>query len=160
MALNYKELIASLNKIVRQANKNIKLMEQSSVTEQQKYPFGTYTVTSPYLNARTYRNGNQDDSINQIIEIVVSYTFYSADMFEVTELLQNTLSNFKMTATKQTINESGIVIVGFSNIGNRDNFISIQAERRSGFDVRIRVRNIDTKPIEYITDVEMDQADI
>lgn len=158
MALNYEQIISNLNKVIREANGNIKLMEQTAVTEQQKYPFGTYTITSPYLNARTYRYMDQDDTINQIVEMVVSYTFYSTNMFEVTALLQATLSNFRQVATKQSINENGIVIVDFSNIGNRNNFISIQNEQRAGFDVRIRVRNIDTKPIEYITDVEKEQV--
>lgn len=156
--LDYELLVKSMNKEIRAINDNIVIKEQQNVKEQVAYPFATYSINNPYLNAKTY--GSSEGEITQSIEVVISYTFYSQNSFEVMSLAQKALSNFKQRGTLQNLWEKGISVIDVSNIQNRDTFLTIDVERRIGFDVRTRVKLVSTKAMRDIIDVVLDDGTI
>lgn len=149
--LDYELLVSSMNKEIRSINGNIVIKEQQNVKQEMAYPFATYSINNPYLNAKTYSSST--DEITQSIEVVLSYTFYSQNSFECMSLAQKALSNFKQRGTLQNLWERGISVIDVSNIQNRDTFITVDVERRVGFDVRTRVKVVSNKEMRDIIDV-------
>lgn len=148
--VDYKNVISLVNKEMRGVTNNIPIVQLGTINKQPAYPFATYSVLNPYLNVKNYTS---QDTLRQSIEFTVSYTFYSKDPFEVIELLQRNMSNLTQRGTKQQLFFNGITLVDFNGIGARDNFISIENERRAGFDVRIRVEITSFKAQELIDEV-------
>lgn len=134
--IDYKSILTRIHRLVRAELSEMPIVEQATTEEYPPYPFATYTITSPYLNARTFLSSGV---LTEEVEIVISYTWLSTDSFEATQLAQRMVTLLKMTKTRQLLNDAGIVIVRMDGFGSRDNFISIETERRTGFDLRIRV---------------------
>lgn len=134
--IDYEGILKKIHGLVRPTLGNYPMVEQATTEEYPAYPFATYTITSPYLNARTFLS---DGAMKEEVEMVISYTWLSKDSFETNRLAQKMASFLKLTKTRQELNQSGIVIVRTDGFGSRDNFISIETERRTGFDLRIRV---------------------
>lgn len=132
----YDEIVMALNREIRSVTNNMIIKEQMNTQQQAKYPFGTYTITNPYLNDKTY-NVN-DVEITQSIEIMLSYTFYSLNSFESNGIMQRVITNFKHRGTMQKLWLKGVHIVDIVGVGNRDTFLTIETERRCGFDLRVR----------------------
>lgn len=139
--IDYKAILIAVHSLVRPELDGIDFVEQASPEEQPKYPFATYTIINPYLNAKVYRSSNLQE---EDIEIVISYTFLSKDSFETISLAQRMASLIQSTYARQKLQDVGIAVVKVEGFGSRDNFISIQTERQTGFDLRIRVRNKET----------------
>lgn len=152
--IDYREVLSNVNYQIRQNllsdNGDIPIVPQSTTQKKPKYPHGTYTITSPYLNAKVFQSS---ESQVEDVEIVISYTFLSEDMFEVMELAQRTASMLTSTDARQKLQDKGIAIVRIDGFGSRDNFISIEVERAVGFDVRVRVRHSVLKPNDTIQTV-------
>lgn len=147
---DYEATLKSIHAVVRPHLNNIPFVEQATTEEYPEYPFGTYTITNPYLNAKTYISSGQQV---EEFEIVISYTILSLSSFESNKLAQSMAAFLKRTGTRQTLQDVGIVIVRQDGFGSRDNFISIEVERRTGFDLRIRVRNIEENTYQAIDTV-------
>jgi len=147
--LDYEDIISKVNYELRQILP-YPIVEQASTQKQPPYPYGTYTVTSPYLNPKTYRSG---DTLIEEVEIVVSYTWLSVDSFECLNFAQRSSTLLKSIAIKQRLTDGGITVVRIDGFGSRDNFMSIEVERRVGFDVRLRVRHSDSRPHDVIETV-------
>jgi hypothetical protein len=146
--IDYEGIIDFLNYTIRQAlPKPYPIVEQANTDEQPPYPFGTYTITSPYLNVKRYRVG---DEVIEDVEIVVSYTWISQSSFESVQLAQMAATLLNSTKAKQKLRDAGIVVVSTMGLGSRDNFISIEVERRNGFDVKLRVRHSDVSQYEDV----------
>lgn len=156
LSIDYKDIVANVNKQMRLALKEIVVREQQSVKQQLEYPFVTYSMVNPYLNAKNYREN--DIYLRQSVDIVLSYTFYSLDSFEALSLAQTALTNFEQRGTRQELWEKNITIVDMTNVNNRDTFITVQTERRVGFDIRIRVNHISNKEINDIINVELEDG--
>lgn len=134
--IDYKNILTRIHRLVRAELSEKPIVEQATTEEYPAYPFATYTITSPYLNARRFLSGGV---LTEEIEMVISYTWLSTDSFETTQLAQRMVTLLNKTKSRQILNDSGIVIVRMEGFGSRDNFISIETERRTGFDLRIRV---------------------
>lgn len=148
----YDEIVAGLNKEIRSVTNNMVIKEQMNTKQQPPYPFGTYTITNPYLNAKTYNQNNVE--ITQSVEIMISYTFYSLNSFESNGIMQRVITNFNHRGTNQVLWLKGIHIVDIIGVGNRDTFLTIETERRCGFDLRVRYVIKDSKDLQDIGIVE------
>lgn len=145
--IDYATILKTVNAEVRQGRR---VIEQLSTDKQPEYPFLSYTVINPYLNPKTYTDG---DSITEEVEIVISYTWMSEDSMEVMSLAQTSATHIKARGTRQRLYDKGIVIVDTMGFGNRDTFITIETERRVGFDVKIRITHENTVPMEDFNQV-------
>lgn len=134
--IDYANILTRIHRLVRAELSELPFVEQATTEEYPEYPFATYTIINPYLNARTFLSNGV---MTEEVEIVISYTWLSTDSFETNQLAQRMVTLLKKTKTRQILNDSGIVIVRMEGFGSRDNFISIETERRTGFDLRIRV---------------------
>lgn len=144
--INYEMVISAVNRQVRQVLP-YPMVEQSDIQLRPDYPFATYTVTSPYLNAKTFKSGGHQV---EDVEIVVSYTWLSKNSFEALSLAQRMATMVKATNTRQKLQDAGIAVVRVDGFGNRDNFLTVEYERQVGFDLRLRVRHSDLNEYESI----------
>lgn len=147
--IDYEAIIDFLNYTIRQ-EVPYPIVEQASPEDQPDYPFGTYTITSPYLNVKRFRSSGV---MVEEVEMVVSYTWLSQNSFESLRLSQKAATLLNETKTHQTLRDAGIVVVKTEGLGSRDNWLSIEVERRNGFDVRLRVRHSDVKNYDEIETV-------
>lgn len=154
--IDYELVLSSVNKEIRKELNQIVIREQQSIKAQLEYPFATYSIINPYLNAKNYRSN--DTGLTQSVEIVVSYTFYSQDSFEAISIAQQALTNLEHRGTRQELWEKKITIVEMTNVQNRDTFITIETERRTGFDVRLRVAHTTSKELNDIITVELEDG--
>lgn len=121
---------------------------QASNDPQPAYPFCSYTITSPYLPVS---RAEQGEDIVEDVEIVFSLTWHSEDATEAQELAHKTAMAFTIRSAIQKLGDSGIAVVRLSGFQNRDTFLTIDSERRVGFDLRIRIRHVETDELGFET---------
>lgn len=126
------------------------VVQQSSIGDQPEYPFCTYSVTSPYLQLGQpeHYTDVQERSIEHY-EQVYSFTIASTDEDEAMDLCLKAVQYFKFYGV-QELKDKNIVVVKISNVTARDNMITINYERRYGFDVRVRVAS---EEVQEVTEV-------
>ncbi len=109
--------------------------------EQPPYPFIGLKFTTTGLSVGQAAEGMEgyDATIEQDLELVLSATSYSDDLDESFNNAQKALAWFK-GAGWLSLSDVGITIVRTEPMTNRDTFLSIEYERRHGFDVRLRVK--------------------
>lgn len=142
---NYTVVTSALIKAVRTATGYL-LIESNSAGEQPPYPFCSYTITSPKIDV-------EREIENAQFEIVVSLTWHGTSSVGVLNLAKTTESYFKSTKGRDELGTKGIVVVDVTLDGSRDDFLSIDYERKAGLDVHLRVRETfidDTEPIRDI----------
>lgn len=154
--IDYAMIISKVNRQIRESTNEIIIREQQSIKEQPDYPFATYSIMNPYLNVKTYRE--DEGKMTQSVEITVSYTFYSQDALSLMGIVQNALTNFEHRATRQVLWDNGIAVIDVTGIQNRDTFLTIDVERRLGFDIRLRVNNISEKELRDIITIELEDG--
>lgn len=134
---------------------NLLVVQSSTIGDMPKYPFITYTVTSPYLQV-----GYDEEYTEQVnstyqnrhvlhYERVFSFTIASKDEDEAMDLCMKAMRYFRNDGVL-ALKDNNIVIVEISNVQARDNFITIDYERRYGFDVRIRLADKEVRETEDI----------
>lgn len=149
--VDYEHILTNINRLIREET-NRPIIVQASSDRQPKYPFASYTVTSPNLVASRSRFA---DSLIEDVEIMISITWHSDNHIEAMSLSQRTEQMLKRSDTIQRLSDEGIAIVRTLGNGTRDTFISIEQERRYGFDLRVRTRSgsMNAKPIDEIDSV-------
>lgn len=153
--IDYEEILKSVHSLVRPELGGLPIVEQANTEKAPKYPFGNYTITSPYLNARNFYSGG---NMMEEFEMVISYTWLDINSFSTNSLAQRMVTFLKKMKTRQLLSDKGIAVVRFDGFGSRDNFISIQTERRTGFDLRIRVSHVVDDLYEDIATVNINQG--
>lgn len=134
---------------------NLLVVQSSTIGDMPKYPFITYTVTSPYL-----RLGQDEEYTEQVnstyqnrhvlhYERVFSFTIASKDDDEAMDLCMKAMRYFRNDGVL-ALKDKNIAIVEITNATARDNFITIDYERRYGFDVRIRLADEEIRETEDI----------
>ena len=122
------------------------VVQSSTIGNMPKYPFITYSVTSPYLQLGM--DEEYTEEINSVIrnrhvfhyERVFSFTIVAKEEGEAMDYCMRAMRYFR-NAGVQELKDKGIVVVEVTNVTARDTFITIDYERRYGFDVRIRLVN-------------------
>lgn len=134
---------------------NLLVIQSSTIGDMPKYPFITYTVTSPYLKV-----GSDEEYTEQVnstyqnrhvlhYERVFSFTIVSKDEDEAMDLCVKAIRYFSNDGVLE-LKDKNIVIVEITNVAARDNFITIDYDRRYGFDVRIRLADEEVRETEEI----------
>ncbi len=129
----------------------------STTAEPKKeYPYGTYTITNPRLEPvrpAMYEEESEDKlkrTYETIIEQVYSFTIIGNEEDQVQDLTHKAINFFRIYGIKQ-LSHNNIVVVEVSNVQNRDSFVTIEYEKRVGFDVRFRMVEIsEYEDVEYI----------
>lgn len=120
------------------------ILQSTNVEKTQEYPYGTYTIINPRLEPvrpAIYENESTDSikrTYETIIEQVYSFTIIGNEEDQVLDLTHKAINFFRIYGVKQ-LSIKNIVIVEVSNVQNRDNFVTIDYEKRVGFDVRFRM---------------------
>lgn len=125
------------------------------------YPFVTYKMTSPYLETSQHGTEGVEDTEDGIkrtrkkhVEVVFSFTAHSKNSDEAYQKCYEIVEYFDF-AGRDSLRESGIVVVGLSNVQSRDVFLTIDYERRVGLDVRFRVIDRSEMLDDYIETAEI-----
>ena len=134
---------------------NLLVIQSSTIGDMPKYPFITYTVTSPYLKVgfdEEYTEEVNSTYQNRHVlhyERVFSFTIVSKDEDEAMDLCVKAIRYFSNDGVLE-LKDKNIVIVEITNVAARDNFITIDYDRRYGFDVRIRLADEEVRETEEI----------
>ena len=148
-------IVSSLNEYM-----GIPVIQSEDSGEQPAYPFMTFSVNSPYLplahnsKEEIEEDGKSITRETEHFEQVYSFTVIGEDEDVVQDNLVKAIQFFKVFGI-QILKDNGIAIVEVYNAQKRDTFLTIDYERRAGFDVRIRVaHNLDFEN-EIIENVEI-----
>lgn len=116
----------------------------TSVEPQQDYPYISYTITNPRIEPVKWSMYEElgTDTIKRryetIIEQIYSFTVIGNEEDQVHDLLHKAINYFRIYGVDELAIHQ-IVIVDVSNVQNRDNFVTVEYEKRIGFDVRFRM---------------------
>ncbi|WP_367912495.1 phage neck terminator protein [Bacillus pumilus] len=135
--IDYESIISTVIGVIRDSTGHKVIMENGT-GKQPAYPFCTYTITSPYIPQ--HRGIIEGDAITEDVDIFFSFTWHSDDAIEVISLTQQTATLLRTMKAKQVLYDKGIAFIQAEGTGNRDTFLSIENERRHGFDARFRIR--------------------
>ncbi|MCL8470487.1 phage neck terminator protein [Bacillus subtilis] len=135
--MDYNNIIQTVLGLIREKTGHVVIVANGT-GKQPAYPFCTYTVTSPYLPQ--HRGIEEQGVLTEDIELVFSFTWVSNSHIEAISLAQQTAAYFKTAEARQKLHDNGLAWVRNDGFGNRDTFITIDTERRHGFDTRFRTR--------------------
>lgn len=153
------------NTIVRLLHEglNIAVVPQDMDGAMPAYPFITYTATSPYigLGGRDIERVTLDGAVASLertnsVELVYSFTVYSNGLDEATDVCMGIIEFFNRTA-RETLSDSGIVVVSMGDAQNRSLFLGDHYERRWGCDIRFRAVDYTKSATDYIETAEIEQ---
>ncbi|WP_353856439.1 hypothetical protein [Bacillus sp. Bos-x628] len=137
--MDYNSIIQTVLGLIREKTGHVVIVANGT-GKQPVYPFCTYTVTSPYL--AQHRGIEEQGALMEDIELVFSFTWISNSHIEAISLAQQTATYFKTGEARQKLHDNRLVWVRNDGFGNRDTFITVDTERRHGFDARFRTRVI------------------
>ncbi|MBR6613176.1 MAG: hypothetical protein IKK84_00225 [Clostridia bacterium] len=128
-------IVDSLQAELQRLKADCLVVRQNQAAPIPKYPYCSYTITTPMLeNSGTYGNNNEDQKYYQTYQQVWSFTVQSDNDSDALQLAVNAYNFFAEKGTLN-LNDKGVIVVRLSNVANRDNLISIEYEHRYGFDV-------------------------
>lgn len=98
------------------------------------YPYLTYTVTTlAGENNGTY--GEWDDGIDRL-SVLQTWSISSLAETEVESIMYaNKAREWLVHVGRQYLNDRGVIVQRATAIGNRDNVLTVEYERKNGFDV-------------------------
>lgn len=126
--------------------------------KQPPYPFisikdiSTFNIAQPAI-----LNDGDNQTIKQDIEMVLSLTVH-ADKIEVSKDLCMKARVYFLGKGAIELSDAGIAIVDVLPAANRDVFLTIDYERRYGFDVRLRIQGQETYRIDVIETVTIQEG--
>lgn len=135
--IDYKSIATTVINMIKEKTNHNAIVENGT-GKQPEYPFCTFTITSPYLSL--HQGIEEEDTLIEDVDIIFSLTWISKSHYEAISLAQQTATYFKSRTGRETLADAGLVWVKNEGFGNRDTFITIDTERRHGFDLRLRTR--------------------
>lgn len=110
------------------------LVERDFSGPQRAYPFFTYKITTPYIQVMEQMNNGE------LFEMVVSMTCCSDNSIKAQDLAMRLFKSLKSEEVRRKLRlNHGIVISDIDSFDNRSVFQSVSYERRTGFDLHLRV---------------------
>lgn len=98
------------------------------------YPYATYNLTTPAGANRGTWQQHEDGVDRQMVESIWSFSTLSTDWGESVNLAVK--AREWITHTGRTyLSEHGIAVRNATEINNRDNILTVEYERKNGFDV-------------------------
>ncbi|WP_052323598.1 MULTISPECIES: phage neck terminator protein [Lysinibacillus] len=134
----------------------IEVIQAEGMGKQLPYPFFSIKSISPAISMGNVTESVDDNlmTIEQDIEIVLSITC-NAEKIEDAENYSNKARGYFLGKATIDLSDANITVVEVLNANNHDVFLTVDYERRVGFDVRLRVRGRETFEIDVIESVEM-----
>lgn len=131
-------------------NAQINTIRQGTAGDQPTYPFCTFTNISPFTIITSIQEGHQ---LTEVMETTFSFTVCALRATDAEMKAHEVASVFKKNKFLQMLSDKGIVVVKVLSANNRDNFLTIDSERRVGFDVKFRVTHVEIDDFEYFDDI-------
>lgn len=137
----------------------------TSVEKQIPYPYISYTITNPRIEPVKWSMYEEigTDTIKRryetIIEQVYSFTVIGNEEDQVQDLMHEAVNYFRIYGVDD-LSIHQIAIVEVSNVQNRDNFVSVEYEKRIGFDVRFRMTEVsEYESVRYIETININKEE-
>lgn len=98
------------------------------------YPYGTYNITTiAGANNGTWQQ-HEDGKDRKQVRSIWSFSWLASDWDESVELAIKA-KNWLTHSGRLLLSESGITVQSVTEITNRDNLLTVEYERKNGFDV-------------------------
>ena len=112
----------------------VPMIRGDQTAQSPSYPFGVYNVTTiAGANNGTYQQ--HDDGVDRLmVRSIWSFTFLAAD-WETSVTLATKAREWFLHGGRVWLSDHGIVVQSATDIGNRDNILTVEYERKNGFDV-------------------------
>lgn len=112
----------------------IKIIRGNQTAGKPVYPFGSYNVTTiAGANNGTYQK--HDDGIDRLmVRSIWSWSFLSQD-YDESVVLASKAREWFLHSGRTWLSERGITVQSATDITNRDNILTVEYERKNGFDV-------------------------
>lgn len=153
--MDHETIINALIKLIRQRT-GLLVVPSGTTGDKPDYPYASYTITSPYLPI--HRGHENEGVFTEQWECVISLTFYAEnDAIEAMSFSKNVAQSLKMEPSRSFLNSMGLSWIRNEGFGSRDTFLTVDLEKRHGFDVTIRtaesIRHTDEDSIETIEEI-------
>lgn len=137
----------------------IEVIQADGIGEQPPYPFFSIKNISPAIGVGQVAENLEDTimTIEQDIEMVLSITC-NAGNIEDAEDYSNKARGYFLGKGVIELSDANIAVVEVLGANNRDVFLTIDYERRVGFDVRLRIRGRESFEIEVIENIEIKEG--
>jgi hypothetical protein len=152
----YKELTKVIPKGLRE-HLDVTIIQGNQTAPAPAYPYGSYNVTTIATANRGTWQKHPDGIDRKLVRSIWSLSFLSDDWDESVELAIKAREWFEHTG-RVWLAEQGVTVQSTTDINNRDNLLTVEYERKNGFDVVLYVYdevNDPTSTTGYIEDVEI-----
>lgn len=135
----------------------VPVIRSGQTAEAPSYPYGSYTLTTPgAANGGTYQQ--HEDGIDRLmVRSIWSFSFLSNDYDESIMYASKAREWFVHTG-RVWLSDRGITVQSATAVNNRDNILTVEYERKNGFDVVFYVYDEVDNPSEstgYIEDAKI-----
>ena len=112
----------------------VKVIRGNQTATAPRYPFASYNVTTVAdANNGTYQQ--HADGIDRLmVRSIWSFTFLAAD-WDTSIMLATKAREWFLHTGRVWLSDHGIVVQSATEIANRDNILTVEYERKNGFDV-------------------------
>lgn len=112
----------------------IQIIRGNQSAEAPNYPYGAYNITT-IAGANNGTRQQHDDGIDRLmVRSIWSFSFLAADYDESVMLAIKAREWFEHTG-RGRLAEHGAIVQSTTDITNRDNILTVEYERKNGFDV-------------------------
>lgn len=112
----------------------VQIIRGNQSAEAPRYPYGTYNITTIAGANNGTRQQHADGIDRLMVRSIWSFSFLSADYDESIILAVKAREWFEHTG-RNWLAEHGVVAQSTTDITNRDNILTVEYERKNGFDV-------------------------
>lgn len=133
----------------------IEVIQAEGMGKMPPYPFFSIKNISPAIGVGQVAESVEDNimTIEQDIEIILSITC-NAEKIEDAENYSNKARGYFLGKGSIELSDVNITVVEVLGASNRDVFLTVDYERRVGFDVRLRVRGRESFEIDVIESID------
>lgn len=138
----------------------LRVVKANTTSPVPNLPYAVYNTTSPYIKdagmySETYEDSGEDLTVTreESYKSTLSMNLYAKSDEEAIEWASKVRNWFTFQGEK-TIQDLGIAITMVGNIENRTTFLVDSYEYKHGFDVQLRLPNIQTKVLDHFDTVE------
>lgn len=112
----------------------VQLIRNDQTAKAPAYPYGTYKLTTPgAANNGTYQQ--HEDGIDRLrVRSIWSFSFLSKD-YDESIMLASKAREWFTHSGRVWLSDHGITVQSATDIANRDNILTVEYERKNGFDV-------------------------
>ncbi|MGY3186449.1 phage neck terminator protein [Lysinibacillus sp. TE18511] len=133
----------------------IEVIQADGMGKQPPYPFFSIKNISPAIGVGQATEYVEDNimTIEQDVEIILSITC-NAGKIEDAEDYSNKARGYFLGKGSIELSDVNIAVVEVLDANNRDVFLTVDYERRVGFDIRLRVRGRESFEVDVIKSIE------